>query len=122
MRKIIKINLFFLIFFCATNFAQVVSVEREQPGSHGLIFTDPTHPLNYSSKEIAEAAQRGGQGLVAAILYDTEKKWAIINDQLYKEGDIVDKCKILTIKPQVVIIKCVDEVKSLPLIEFSVKH
>lgn len=78
---------------------------------------DPTRPLNFSAK----SADSQGSGL-SAILYDKQRKWVIIDGQLYKEGDKVGKCVVQTIQPHAVIEECPEGLATLNLLPFSIKQ
>ena len=110
---------FFLTFLTQAGWAQTVSVKPvvNINTNANPMFNDPTRPLNFT-----EAAATSAQGLVSAILYDKQKKWVIINEQLYKEGDKFDQCLVMTIKPDAVLMRCPEGINTLPLLQYSIKR
>ena len=97
----------------ATAAYQVLS---KRAGKYDVVFRrDPMRPLVDSQGRVVASAISGGGLSVQGIIWSEEHPLAIIDDELYKQGDVVGIYTIVEIQQDGLLAKSGDQIVRVPL-------
>jgi len=82
---------------------------------------DPTRPPQFSPTPAQAEAPKARSLTLQQILVSGDKRSAVINDQLVREGDRVNGAQVVRITPDKVVVKIRQKLKTLSLIKRT-KH